>query len=92
MISKETKNIHGLLLFFGIHEFFFCLDTKETKNIHGLLLFSGIHDSSISNMKIKRAVPAFSVEILSLIFVKYKGSMKNVDLKCVENFEITFLL
>ena len=65
--------------------------SKETKNIHGLLLFSGIHDSSISNLKIKRAVPAFSVEILSLIFVKYKGSMKNVDLKCVENLEIAFL-
>jgi hypothetical protein len=32
MISKETKNIHGLLLFFGLHEYFlFCLIKKETK-------------------------------------------------------------
>ena len=65
--------------------------SKETKNIHGLLLLFGIHDSSISNLKIKRAVPAFSVEILNLIFVKYKGCIKNVDLKCVENLEIAFL-
>ena len=37
-MKKETKNIHGLLLFFGIHEFFFCLDTKETKNQASIFL------------------------------------------------------
>ena len=38
MISKETKNIHGLLLFFGIHESSISILNLFTPKIIGRIL------------------------------------------------------
>jgi hypothetical protein len=67
MISKETKNIHGLLLFFGIHESSISSLNIFTPKIIGRISLSATPAARAPHST-RGSLPSANAEILTVIF------------------------